>query len=68
VPDSLLYKDFEPALYFFSMVLALSALAVLVLAYSVASNFSKPIIELANAAKRLARGQLTSRVEVRSSG
>ncbi len=68
VPDSLLYKDFEPALYFFSAVLALSALAVLVLAYSVASNFSKPIIELANAAKRLARGQLTSRVEVRSSG
>lgn len=68
VPDSLLYKDFEPALYFFSVVLALSALAVLVLAYSVASNFSKPIIELANAAKRLARGQLTSRVVVRSSG
>ncbi len=68
VPDSLLYKDFEPALYFFSVVLALSALAVLVLAYSVASNFSKPITELANAAKRLARGQLTSRVVVRSSG
>ena len=68
VPDSLLYKDFEPALYFFSVVLALSALAVLVLAYSVASNFSKPIVELANAAKRLARGQLTSRVVVRSSG
>ena len=68
VPDSLLYKDFEPALYFFSAVLALSALAVLVLAYWVARNFSQPIIELANAAERLARGQLTSRVEVRSSG
>jgi signal transduction histidine kinase/CheY-like chemotaxis protein/HPt (histidine-containing phosphotransfer) domain-containing protein len=68
VPDSLLYKDFESALYFFSVVLALSALAVLVLAYLVARNFSTPIIELANAAARLARGQLASRVEVKSSG
>jgi len=68
VPDSLLYKDFESALYFFSMVLALSALAVLLLAYWVARNFSAPIIELANAAARLARGQLASRVEVKSSG
>ena len=68
VPDSLLYKDFESALYFFSVVLALSALAVLVLAYLVARNFSTPIIELANAAARLSRGQLASRVEVKSSG
>ncbi len=68
VPDSLLFKDFESALYFFLGVLALSAVAVLVLAYVVARNFSTPIIELAQAASRLARGQLASRVGVKSSG
>ena len=68
VPNSLLSRDFEPALYFFIMVLAISGVAVLTVAYFVAKNFSAPIIELAQAASRLARGELAGRVKVRSSG
>ena len=68
VPNSLLSRDFEPALYFFIMVLAVSGVAVLTVAYFVAKNFSAPIIELAQAASRLARGELAGRVKVRSSG
>jgi signal transduction histidine kinase/CheY-like chemotaxis protein/HPt (histidine-containing phosphotransfer) domain-containing protein len=68
VPNSLLSRDFEPALYFFIMVLAISGVAVLTAAYFVAKNFSAPIIELAQAASRLARGELAGRVKVRSSG
>ena len=68
VPSSLLSRDFDPALYFFIMVLAVSGVAVLTVAYFVARNFSAPIIELAQAASRLARGELAGRVKVRSSG
>ena len=68
VPNSLLSKDFEPALYFFIMVLGVSGVAVLTVAYFVAKNFSAPIIELAQAASRLARGELAGHVKVRSSG
>ena len=68
VPFSLLLKDFESALYFFVIVLVVSAIAVFLLAFFVARNFSTPIIELANAASRLARGDLATRVRVNSSG
>jgi signal transduction histidine kinase/CheY-like chemotaxis protein len=68
VPASLLVKDFDSSLYFFMGVLAISASVVLLLAYVVARNFSKPIIELANAASRLASGDLSTRVGVQSTG
>ena len=68
VPNALLVKDFESALYFFLGVLFVSAIAVLLLAFFVARNFSAPIIQLANAASRLARGELATRVDVKSSG
>ena len=68
VPSALLSRDFEPALYFFIMVLGVSSVAVLTVAYFVARNFSAPIIQLAQAASRLARGELAGRVKVRSSG
>ncbi len=68
VPLSLLVQDFQSALYFFLAVLAASAIAVFMVAFVVARNFSTPIIELAHAASRLARGDLSTRVDVRSSG
>ena len=68
VPDSLLLKDFESTMYLFLGDLVLSALAVLALAWVVARHFSKPIIELAEAASSLARGELAHRVSVQSSG
>ena len=68
VPDSLLLKDFESTMYLFLGVLVLSALAVLALAWVVARHFSRPIIELAQAAASLAQGKLANRVSVQSSG
>ena len=68
VPDDLLFKDFQPALMFFIAVMGLSALAVAVIAFFVARNFSRPIIELAGAASRLAEGDLATRVKVNASG
>ena len=68
VPDSLLLKDFESTMYLFVGVLVLSALAVLALAWFVARHFSRPIIELAEAASSLARGKLANQVSVQSSG
>ncbi len=68
VPVSLLLKDFESTLSFFLIVLLVSALAVFALAYFVARHFSRPIIELANAASTLASGQQATRVAVQSSG
>ncbi len=68
VPVSLLLKDFESALSFFLIVLLLSAIAVFAMAYFVARHFSRPIIELANAASNLASGQQATRVAVKSSG
>ena len=68
VPNSLLVKDFESALYFFLVVLCVSAIGVFVLAFFVARNVSTPIIQLASAASRLAKGELGTRVEVKSSG
>ena len=68
VPFSLLVQDFQSALYFFLAVLAASAIAVFMVAFVVARNFSTPIIELAHAASRLARGDLSTRVAVTASG
>ncbi len=68
VPFSLLVKDFQSASYFFLGVLAISAIAVFLVAFVVARNFSTPIIELAHAASRLARGDLSTRVGVKASG
>ena len=68
VPFSLLVQDFQSALYFFLGVLAVSAIAVFLVAFVVARNFSTPIIELAHAASRLARGDLSTRVGVKASG
>lgn len=68
VPDALLFKDFQPVLRFFLAVMGLSAVAVAVIAFFVARNFSRPIIELAHAASSLAAGDLATRVKVAASG
>ena len=68
VPFALLVQDFQSALYFFLAVLAVSAIAVFMVAFLVARNFSTPIIELAHAASRLARGDLSTRVAVKTGG
>ena len=68
VPSSAISRDYQPAIYFFVLVLLLSLLAVCLLAYAVSKNFSTPIIQLAEAAARLARGDMSSRVSVPATG
>ena len=64
IPASLLLKDFSSTVHFFSLVLVCSLGMVLLVALYVSRYLSKPIIELAHAAKHLAEEDLDSKVEI----
>ena len=68
IPTTLLFKDFASAVRFFTIVLVCSVIVVLLLALYVSRYLSKPIVELANAANRVAEGDLTVRVKVATTG
>ncbi|ETW97957.1 MAG: hypothetical protein ETSY2_43575 [Candidatus Entotheonella gemina] len=68
VPSSLLRKEIAPAVQFFSFVLVASLIMVLAVAFWVSKYLSKPIVELAAAATRLAKGDLSTVVNVRTTG
>ena len=68
IPANLLFKDFFPLIRFFSVVLICSLLMVLLVSLYVSRYLSKPIIQLADAAHRLAEGDLDARVEMVSTG
>ena len=68
IPSSLLLKDVIPAVRFFTIVLLASFVVVFVVAFYFSRHLSQPIIELASAATRLAKGDLTKRVDVKTSG
>ncbi len=68
IPTSLLLKDLRPMVQFFSLVFGLALLVVLALAFFLSRYLSKPIVELAGAARRLAQGDLTTQVTVRTTG
>ena len=68
VPDRLLFKDFQPTLYLFLLVMLVSLLAVGAVAYVVARKFSRPIVDLTLAASRLAQGDLSTRVSTATTG
>ena len=68
LPSALLLKDLSPAIRFFSITLLVSLIIVCLVALSVSSYLSKPIIELAAAASRLANGDLSTQVAVRTTG
>ena len=68
LPHALLLKDLSRAINFFSIVLLCSVLVVLAVSLYVSRYLSNPIAELAQAAARLAKGDLSSRVQVRTSG
>lgn len=68
VPDALLFKDFQPTLYLFSLVMLGSLLALGAVAYVVARKFSRPIVDLTVAASRLAQGDLSTRVSTATTG
>jgi signal transduction histidine kinase len=68
IPAALLLKDFSSAVRFFSLVLFCSLIMVLLVALYVSRYLSKPVIELANAANRLADGDLAATVQLETSG
>jgi signal transduction histidine kinase len=68
VPSSVLEKDLRPTISILLVALATSMAFVLVTAYFVSCRFSRPIIELAAAASRLAAGDLSTRVNVQTAG
>jgi signal transduction histidine kinase len=68
IPADLLLKDFSSAVRFFSLVLVSSLIMVMLVALYVSRYLSKPIIELANAANRLAEGDLSATVQLKATG
>lgn len=68
IPTSLLFKDFTNAIQFFSFVLISSICLVLVVAFYVSRYLSKPITELAAAASKLSRGDLSAQVKIKTTG
>jgi len=68
IPAGLLLKDFSPAIRFFSVVLVFSLILVLLVSLYVSRYLSKPIIELAEAANRMAEGDLTAKVRLETTG
>ena len=68
VPSSLIFKDYQSALYYLLLVLAISIGAVFLLAFYLSKKLATPIIELAKAAANLAEGEVASEVKVQSTG
>jgi len=68
LPSFLLSQDLQKVLRFFLIVSILSLVAISIIAYYLAGYLSRPIIELARAASRLAEGDLSTRVKGTSTG
>ena len=68
IPSSLLLKDLAPTAQFFSLVLIISMIVVLLVSLYVSRYLTRPVVELANAAERLASGDLGAQVAVQGSG
>jgi PAS domain S-box-containing protein len=66
--SSLLFKDLTPAIQFFSLTLLGSLCVVFLVALYVSRYLARPIVELAAAAARLARGDLSTQVTIRATG
>ena len=68
IPSSLLLRDTRAVLRFFFIVLATCIALISMVAYYLARYLSRPIIELAQAASRIARGERAARVRVAAAG
>jgi PAS domain S-box-containing protein len=68
IPTSLLLRDTRAVLRFFFVVFATCLALISVIAYYLARYLSRPIIELAQAAARIARGERSAHVEVKATG
>jgi len=68
IPLSLLLKDIQSTLKFFMLVFLLALFIASIIAFYLSRYLSKPITVLADAASRLAKGDLSAQVEIRASG
>lgn len=68
IPTAFLLNDLKPAIQFFSIVFLFSILVVLMIALYLSRYLSTPIVELASAATRLAKGDLSTQVTVQTTG
>ncbi len=68
VPSALLMQDVKSALRFFSIVFAISIIIICTVVFYLSKYFSRPIIELAHAAVRLSAGDLSARVNIKTTG
>ncbi|MEM7403830.1 MAG: response regulator [Pseudomonadota bacterium] len=68
VPSSLLVKDLSSSMGFFSLVLLISFIVVLLVSLYISRYLSGPIVQLAAAASRMARGDLDAAVAIRTTG
>lgn len=68
IPSSLLFEDIRSVLRFLSIVFLVSLFTIFLISYYLSGYLSKPIIELAHAATRLAKGELSTQVKVKTTG
>jgi PAS domain S-box-containing protein len=68
VPTSLMLGDIQALSRFILIVLLISIVVIFIIAYYLAGYFSRPIVGLAHAATRLAKGDLSTRVRKLSGG
>ncbi len=68
IPTWLLIKDFNPVITFFSIVMLISLCFVVMVSLYVSRYLSKPIVELSSAAARIASGDLTTQVDIKTTG
>jgi PAS domain S-box-containing protein len=68
IPDSVLYQDIGKVLRFLSMVFLISLAITFVLVSYLSGYISGPIIKLSDAAVRLAKGDLQSKVDIKTTG
>lgn len=68
IPSDLLLKDIRETVRFILLVFLASMIGALALAASISRFLSRPIVELAFAAERLAKGDLSSQVNIHASG
>jgi PAS domain S-box-containing protein len=68
IPSSLVLGDIRSVLRFFILVFVVSLLVISAIAYYLAGYLSQPITELAHAASRLAKRDLSTKVSVKATG
>jgi len=68
IPSSLLLEDIRKALRFLSIVFLVSIAIISAIAFYLARYLSEPIVELAKASARLAKGDLSTQVSVKTTG